>query len=173
MYNKFFSIHLIHVSNQGAYPPDSGLWFLQKMSRTHIPRQWLPVLLNLLFLLQLFDTSNADVGTAAQYPPPYLPTQCFGGDSSQFPSSNLFAAAGDGIWDNGASCGRQYLVRCISAEETGTCVPDKTIQVKIVDYAGTINKASVSGTTMVLSQTAFGSVANSTARSINIEFQQV
>ncbi|CAN6540869.1 hypothetical protein C1H46_017220 [Malus baccata] len=140
------------------------------MSRTHNPCQWLPV----LFLLQFFHTLNGDVGTAAQYPPPYLPTACFGGDSSQFPSSNLFAAAGEGIWDNGASCGRQYLVRCISAEQTGTRVPDKMIHVRIVDYAGAIETLpSVSGTTMVLSQTAFGSVANSTAKFINIEFQQV
>ncbi|XP_009374068.2 EG45-like domain containing protein [Pyrus x bretschneideri] len=141
------------------------------MSRTHNPCQWLPVL---LFLLQFFHTSNGDVGTAAQYPPPYLPTACFGSDSLQFPASNLLAAAGDEIWYNGASCGRKYLVRCISTEQTGTCVPDKTIQVRIVDYAGDIKTVpSVSGTTMVLSQTAFGSVANSTAKSINIEFQQV
>ncbi|MBA0777419.1 hypothetical protein Gotri_005439, partial [Gossypium trilobum] len=62
----------------------------------------------------------------------YVTTACFGEDQTQFPSSNLFAAAGDGIWDNGASCGRQYLVRCISASQPGTCVPDQTIQVKIV-----------------------------------------
>nr|GEY93211.1 RNA-directed DNA polymerase, eukaryota, reverse transcriptase zinc-binding domain protein [Tanacetum cinerariifolium] len=30
---------------------------------------------------------------------------CYGYDSSQFPSKNLFAAAGDRIWDNGAACG--------------------------------------------------------------------
>ncbi|KAM1072479.1 hypothetical protein TB2_017352 [Malus domestica] len=47
------------------------------------------------------------------------------------------------------------------------------IQVRIVDYAGAIETLpSVSGTTMVLSQTAFGSVANSAAKSLNIEFQQ-
>uniref|UniRef100_A0A7N2L7J4 Expansin-like EG45 domain-containing protein n=1 Tax=Quercus lobata TaxID=97700 RepID=A0A7N2L7J4_QUELO len=53
----------------------------------------------------------SDVGTAALYSPPYSPTACYGSDASQFPSSNLFAAAGDGIWNNGAACGRLYLVR--------------------------------------------------------------
>ena len=103
----------------------------------------------------------------------YLATTCYGSDSSQFPSSNLFAAAGDGIWDNGASCGRQYQVRCISAAKPGTCIPDKTILIKIVDYAGSlVSNPSAPGTTMVLSQTGFTAIANSTALSINIEFQQ-
>ncbi|XP_024180929.1 EG45-like domain containing protein isoform X2 [Rosa chinensis] len=144
------------------------------MTRTHPQNLLFPSLFIILLFTQLFLTSNGDVGTAAQYSPPYLPTDCYGSDSSQFPSSNLFAAAGDGIWDNGASCGRQYLVRCISAAVTGTCIPDTTIQIRIVDYAaGVASKPSADGTTMVLSQTAFAAIANSTATSINIEFQQV
>ncbi|KAL4282754.1 hypothetical protein GQ457_16G004130 [Hibiscus cannabinus] len=127
-----------------------------------------------LLLSQLFRVSHGDVGTASRYSPPYLPTACFGDDQTEFPSSNLFAAAGDGIWDNGASCGRQYLVRCISASEPGTCVPDQTIQVKIVDYAPTVlSPSSAESTTIVLSETAFGGITNTAADSINIEFQQV
>lgn len=100
-------------------------------------------------------------------------TSCYGYDTGQFPSSNLFAAAGDGIWDNGAACGRQYLVKCISAAKPGTCVPEKVIQVRIVDFAlSTVSSPSFQGTTMVLSDTAFGTIANFTAASINIEFQQ-
>ncbi|KAK5824493.1 hypothetical protein PVK06_019268 [Gossypium arboreum] len=122
---------------------------------------------------QFFHVCHGDVGTAAQYSPPYLPTACFGDDQTQFPSSNLFAAAGDGIWDNGASCGRQYLVRCISASQPGTCVPDQTIQVKIVDYAPTaLSPPSAQSTTIVLSETAFGGITNVPLDSINIEFQQ-
>ncbi|GMN44720.1 hypothetical protein TIFTF001_013915 [Ficus carica] len=124
-------------------------------------------------ITQTLRTSHGDVGTTAQYSPPYLPTECYGTDSSQFPTSNLFAVAGEGIWDNGASCGRQYQVRCISAAMPRTCVPEKTILIKIVDYAGTLaSQPSAHGTTMILSQTAFGAIANSTATSINIEFQQ-
>lgn len=92
---------------------------------------------------------------------------------SEFPSSNLFAAAGEGIWDNGAACGRQYLVRCISAVVPMTCKVGQTIQIKIVDRAlSSVSKPSKDGATMVLSTTAFGVVANASASSVNIEYQQ-
>ncbi|KAL3745069.1 hypothetical protein ACJRO7_014217 [Eucalyptus globulus] len=146
----------------------------------------LPARLHPCFLLVLASTiseiafmARGDVGTASHYTPPYQPTECYGGDPSQFPSSNLFAAAGDGVWDNGAACGRQYLVRCISASKSGTCIPERTIQIKIVDYAlssssaAVASKQSVTGATLVLSQTAFGAIANSSVDSINVEFQQV
>lgn len=100
-------------------------------------------------------------------------TACFGSDSSQFPSSNLFAAAGEGVWDNGAACGRQYLVRCISAVVPRTCVQGQTIQVRIVDRAQTsVSRPTKAGTTIVLSTTAYSAIANSAVPSINIEFQQ-
>ncbi|XP_062148860.1 EG45-like domain containing protein 2 [Alnus glutinosa] len=127
-------------------------------------------------LSQFFHTCLGDVGTAAWYSPPYLPTACYGSDPSPFPSSNLFATAGDGIWDNGASCGRQYLVRCISASKRDVCVKDQTIQIKIIDYFGSApSLPSINGTTMVLSKTAFETIANATVadKFINIEFQQV
>lgn len=64
-------------------------------------------------------------------------------------------------------------MRCISAAKPGTCIPDKTILIKIVDYVGSlVSDPSALGTTMVLSQTGFAAIANSTASSINIEFQQ-
>ncbi|XP_044471607.1 EG45-like domain containing protein [Mangifera indica] len=139
------------------------------------PLQFIAIIL--VLWLQLFIyISYADVGTAAWYAPPYLPTACYGNDQTQFPTSNLFGAAGDGVWDNGASCGRQYLVRCISASEPNTCLAGVTIQIKIVEYAlQSASQPSDSGTTVVLSQAAFAAVTNSssTASSINIEFQQV
>ncbi|XP_054821715.1 EG45-like domain containing protein [Prosopis cineraria] len=139
------------------------------MSRTQTQ-----TLLNFFIFINFQFPSFADVGTAAHYSPPYLPTGCYGGEALQFPSSNLFAAAGDGIWDNGAACGRQYLVRCISAEQPRTCIPQQSIQIKIVDYAvSTVSTPSATGTTMVLSQKAFQTIANSSAAFINIEFQQV
>ncbi|KAI4376647.1 hypothetical protein MLD38_014385 [Melastoma candidum] len=142
-----------------------------------------PISLLLLLFSVLAQTSffpsTADVGTASWYPPPYSPTGCYGNDPSQFPTSNLFAAAGDGIWDNGAACGRQYLVRCISALRTGVCFPSQTVQIRIVDYALSSSSASASykqstpGATLVLSQTAFGSIANSSATYVNVEYQLV
>ncbi|CAK7334818.1 unnamed protein product [Dovyalis caffra] len=128
----------------------------------------------LLIISPLIQTSQADVGTAAQYSPPYLPTSCYSESASQFPSNNLFAAAGDGIWDNGAACGRQYMVRCISAAVADSCIADQVIQVKIVDSALALRSPpSASGTTIVLSETAFGTIANNSAAptSINMEFQ--
>ncbi|CAL8996796.1 unnamed protein product [Prunus brigantina] len=133
----------------------------------------LPWLFLFLFLSALFRSSQADVGSAAHYSPPYLPTACRGSDPSQFPSSNLFGSAGEGIWDNGAACGRQYLVRCISAPVLGTCVPGKTIQIRIVDRAlSSVSRPSRKDTTMALSTTAFAAIANSSAKFVNIEFQQ-
>ncbi|KAF9662164.1 hypothetical protein SADUNF_Sadunf18G0024800 [Salix dunnii] len=132
-----------------------------------------PFLLSLL-LATLFHLSHGDVGTSAHYRPPYLPTACYGNSLSQFPSSNMFAAAGEGIWDNGAACGRQYLVRCISAAVPRACRPDQIIQVRIVDRAQTSrSRPSSNGATVVLSSTAFGTIADPSARLINVEFQQV
>ncbi|RZR72137.1 hypothetical protein BHM03_00010526 [Ensete ventricosum] len=129
----------------------------------------LPSLISFLFLS---PPSLADVGTAASYGPPYLPTACYGTDESQFPPDNLFAAAGDAIWDNDASCGRQYLVRCLSSATPGACL-DGTVQVTVVDYAPSLVSApSAVGATMVLSETAFGMISQSSANEINIEFTQ-
>ena len=102
-------------------------------------------------------------------------TACFGGDSSQFTPNNLFAAAGEGIWDNGASCGREYLVRCLSSAVPGACTDgDPTIQVTVVDQAdGLVNSLpSAFGTTLVLSRTAFAMIANLSSSEINIEFTE-
>ncbi|KAL3500393.1 hypothetical protein ACH5RR_039486 [Cinchona calisaya] len=136
--------------------------------------QLLLLFLSLLLFGDLFHPSSADVGTASQYSPPYTPTACYGSDSSQFPSSNLFGAAGEGVWDNGAACGRQYLVRCISAIVPRTCVQGQTIQIRILDRAQTsTSRPAKANTTVVLSTTAFSAIANSAVPSVNIEFQQV
>ncbi|KAH6760677.1 hypothetical protein C2S52_008668 [Perilla frutescens var. hirtella] len=117
--------------------------------------------------------SRADIGTASSYSPPYTPTACYGNDYSQFPTSNLFAAAGEGIWDNGAACGRQYLVRCISAPVPRSCVPGQTIQIKIVDRALTsASRPSRDGSSIVLSATAFQTIADPAVDYLNIEYKQ-
>ncbi|KAL8256266.1 hypothetical protein R6Q59_031333 [Mikania micrantha] len=130
---------------------------------------WFPFFLTSMF----FHITRCEVGTASLYNPPYTPSACYGNDASQFPSSNLFAAAGEGIWDNGAACGRQYLVKCISADVPQICIPGQTIEIRIIDRAQTsVSRPTRAGTTMVLSETAFGTIANQIA-SINIEFQKV
>ncbi|PIA65459.1 hypothetical protein AQUCO_00100746v1 [Aquilegia coerulea] len=141
------------------------------MSKLHL---LLHQCLFLLFLTDCYHVSYGDVGTAAQYSPPYLPTACYGQDISQFPANNMFASASDGIWNNGAACGRQYLVRCLSAAVRGICIDGQTIQIRIVDRtASSVSTPSSSGTTMVLSASAFAMIASSSASEINIEFQQI
>ncbi|KAF8035952.1 hypothetical protein BT93_C1853 [Corymbia citriodora subsp. variegata] len=128
------------------------------------------LLLSLLAFLPLTDQprlSPADVGTAAYYCPPYTQTAC----SAQFPSSNLFAAAGEGIWDNGASCGKQYLVRCTSPIVSGICIRDRTVKVRIVDCApSSSSRPSSNDATMVLSTTAFDVIAKF-ATAVDVEYQ--
>ncbi|KAE8682726.1 1-deoxy-D-xylulose 5-phosphate synthase 3 isoform 1 [Hibiscus syriacus] len=124
-----------------------------------------------LLVTTFFHPSFADVGTAAHYSPPYLPTACSGNDDSHYLKNNLFAAAGDRIWDNGASCGRQFLVRCISAATPGTCNPSQTIQNSIVDRVETsVSRPSTNGATIILSTAAFGAITNPSADSVDIEF---
>jgi len=98
---------------------------------------------------------------------------CYGRDASQFPSNNFFGAVGEGLWDNGAACGRQYQVRCISAAVRRTCIPGQMIQIKIVDRAqSSVSRPSLAGTTLVLSSRAFQVIANASAPFINVEYQQ-
>ncbi|KMT02958.1 hypothetical protein BVRB_8g195280 [Beta vulgaris subsp. vulgaris] len=139
------------------------------------------IFINILSV-DIFHTCSGDVGAAAPYSSPYIPTECYSGDATEFPSNNLFAAAGDGIWNNGAACGRQYLVRCISAPEPLSCAMTDAIQVKIVDYANSAVSQPVvtPGTTMLLSNNAYDMLVNSSSSTslsdtsiINIEFQQV
>ncbi|XP_030534121.1 EG45-like domain containing protein [Rhodamnia argentea] len=128
----------------------------------------------LVLAVLLLRQTHADVGTAGHYDPPYTPTACFGYNPLQFPSSFLFAAAGEGIWDNGASCGRQYWIRCISADRPKTCNPARLIQVRVVDRAlSAVSRSSSNHATLVLSKTAFQAIANPSASSVNVEFVQV
>ncbi|XP_073020615.1 EG45-like domain containing protein [Primulina eburnea] len=137
-------------------------------------RIWLSVLL--LLLRHHVQLGGADVGTASVYYQPYTPTACYGDDFSQFPTSGLFAAVGEGLWDNSAACGRQYLVRCISAVDPGTCIPGSQIQIKIVDRAETsVSRPSFDGTGLVLSNVAFEALANPIpyVDYLNVEFLQI
>ncbi|KAK4435800.1 EG45-like domain containing protein 2 [Sesamum alatum] len=143
-----------------------------------IIRMLKPEFLLLWFFLLLLGPelqfSTADIGTASQYLPPYTPTACYGSDLSQFPSSGLFAAASEGIWDNGAACGRQYLVKCISAAVPKTCVEGQTIQVQIVDRAvSAVSPPTRPGSSLVLSNIAFQTIAKNAVPYLNIEFQQL
>lgn len=112
-----------------------------------------------------------------------LATVCNGDDPSQLPANSMFAAAGDEIWDNGAACGRAYVVRCVSLSRSipGNCTDDGPIRVKIIDWARSSKSAAAAaaaskqagegGAALVLSETAFKSIAKPFADSIDIEYQ--
>ncbi|XP_020089599.1 EG45-like domain containing protein [Ananas comosus] len=109
----------------------------------------------------------ADVGTATSYDPPYLPTRCPGYDQDQLPGSGLFVAAGHGIWDNGAACGRKYQLRCLSGLRR-PC-KDGSIVVEVVDLCRTNSCTS----TLVLSDEAFSALSKIPNTKINIEYRQL
>ncbi|XP_044464925.1 EG45-like domain containing protein [Mangifera indica] len=137
-------------------------------SSRHLLYKWAILLLSAL-LLRL---SSADVGTGSRYGPPYMPTACFGNDGSQFPTNNHFAAVGEQMWDNGAICGKIYLVRCLSGSIPKACVSGKAIQVKVVDRAATSVSRPTAPATFVLSNDAFAAIANLSANSLNIEYSR-
>lgn len=118
-----------------------------------------------LILAILASAALADVGTAVSYDPPYTPTRCYQNDPGQFPSGNLFVAVSEGLWDNGAACGRRYRLKCLSGLNrpcTGS-----TIDVRVVDFCEAPCPA-----TMKLSNDAFAQIASPGGR-INVEYVQI
>ncbi|KAL2545178.1 EG45-like domain containing protein 2 [Forsythia ovata] len=107
---------------------------------------------------------QGDIGTATSYDPPYTPTKCQGNRQDQFPPGNLFVSVNEGLWDNGASCGRRYRLRCLSGNNR-PC-KEGTIDVRVVDFCSKRPCPS----TMLLSNDAFSAVSHSPNAKINIEY---
>ncbi|CAL5431464.1 unnamed protein product [Camellia sinensis] len=110
---------------------------------------------------------SADIGTATSYDPPYLPTRCGGYSQDQFPEDGYFAGTSDGLWDNGAACGRRYRIRCISGVKR-PC-KDGSIVVQVVDFC----KNSPCPSTLLLSNKAFNAISRFPNAKINVEYAQV
>ncbi|CAJ1973730.1 unnamed protein product [Sphenostylis stenocarpa] len=126
-----------------------------------------PLVILSSLLLKQVSLVLADVGTAASYGPPYIPaTACDGNRPGQFPSGNLFVAVNEGLWDNGAACGRRYRIRCLS----GNNRPCKggSIDVKVVDSCS----SSPCPNTLLLSNDAFAAISRFPHAKINIEYTQ-
>nr|QDH43456.1 plant natriuretic peptide-like 1 [Venturia pyrina] len=107
-----------------------------------------------------------EVGPAAVYKPPYRPNKCYGWSEDAFPSTKMFAAAGQTIWDNGAACGRWYQIRCMSPGIGSRCT-GKTITVRIVE-----GKPGFRSPVFSLSQTAGAELYTGTGR-VQVEYHQV
>ena len=93
-------------------------------------------------------------------------TRCYGSRQDQFPPGNLFIAVSEGLWDNGAACGRRYRLRCLSGNNR-PC-KDGTIDVKVVDYC----TKSPCPSTILMSNDAFSALSRSPDAKINIEYIQ-
>lgn len=127
----------------------------------------LPRALLFLSFLQLVDLVMADIGTASSYSPPYTPTRCGGNRRDQFPEGNLFVAVSEGLWDNGAACGRRYRLRCIS----GSNNPCRggTVDVRVVDFC----RRSPCPATILMSNDAFATISSSPRTRVNIEYIEI
>lgn len=83
-----------------------------------------------------------------------------------FAPGNRFVAVSDGLWDNGAACGRRYRVRCLSGPKKAC--RHKTIEVKVVDFCPVTPCPS----TIVLPIESFAAIARRHTRKINVEYIQ-
>ncbi|TQD81298.1 hypothetical protein C1H46_033153 [Malus baccata] len=110
---------------------------------------------------------SGDIGTATSYGPPYIPTKCFGNRQDQFPPGNLFVAVSEGLWDNGAACGRRYRLRCLSGRNK-PCKGGATVDVKVVDLC----RDSTCPSTVAMSTDAFAAISHSPSTRINVEYVQ-
>lgn len=108
-----------------------------------------------------------DIGTATSYNPPYTPTKCNGNRQDQFPPGNLFVQVSEGLWDNGAACGRRYRLKCLSGNNK-PCKGD-TVDVRVVDFCSERPCPS----TIVMSKDAFGAISRSTNAKLNVEYIQI
>jgi Lytic transglycolase len=77
----------------------------------------------------------------------------------------MFAAVSTSLWDNGAACGRKYMVRCLSGTGNRPCKPGN-IAVQVVDKC----RQDPCRATFLLSRGAFNSVSRSPTSKLNIEF---
>ncbi|CAI0415031.1 unnamed protein product [Linum tenue] len=79
----------------------------------------------------------------------------------------MFVAVGEGLWDNGAACGRRYRMRCLSGANR-PCKEGTMIDVKVVDYC----RISPCPATFLLSNDAFNAISHHPNAKINIEYAQ-
>ncbi|XP_022996904.1 EG45-like domain containing protein [Cucurbita maxima] len=128
-----------------------------------------PTTMALLFFLvfERIYAARADIGTAIAYGPPYLPTRCNGNNIDQFPPGNFFVAVNEGLWDNGAACGRRYRLRCLS----GRNHPCKTdiIEVQVVNFC----PKSPCPSSFLMSKEAFSAISRLSSAKLNVEYIEI
>ncbi|XP_078177192.1 EG45-like domain containing protein [Carex rostrata] len=124
-------------------------------------------IISLLVLSKEIILVRGDLATAASYGPPYIPTQCNGNSQDQFPPNNMFAAVSTALWDDGAACGRNYIVRCLSGTGNRPC-KQGNIVVQVVDKC----PQDPCRATLLLSKDAFNALSRSPTAKLNVEYAQ-
>ncbi|CAM8880373.1 unnamed protein product [Rhodiola kirilowii] len=109
-----------------------------------------------------------DIATATAYSPPYIPTKCYGYRHNQFPPGNRFVAVSEGLWDNGAACGRKYRLRCLSGPKKAC--KQRTIDVTVVDLCPETECPSAA---LALSNKAFVSISRYHRGRIIVEYMEI
>ncbi len=114
----------------------------------------------------LTSVAHAIAGQATFYTPPYVPSSCYGFQDRGV----MIAAANNGLFGNGAACGRRYRVTCISGTNQGVPRPCRgnSVVVTVVDRCPGCNSDQID-----LSQEAFAIIADPNAGRINIDYTQV
>lgn len=125
-------------------------------------------------LALLASRAAAIIGFASRYASPYTPTAC---PSTPIPTDGLFVAVGEGLWDNGAACGRKYQIRCASsAGHRGIC-KGPTVEVVVVDREATSkSRPTPGGSAMALNTLVYDTIANGGGKNptfVTIEFRAV
>lgn len=95
-------------------------------------------------------------------------TACDGNRRDQFPPGNLFVSVSEGLWDNGAACGRRYRIRCVSGRNRPCKNPNASVDVKVVDFCA----KSPCPNTLLMSKDAFTAISRFSNAQINIEYTQ-
>ncbi|KAG8087336.1 hypothetical protein GUJ93_ZPchr0010g9176 [Zizania palustris] len=94
----------------------------------------------------------------------YIPSACYGNKNM----GNMVAAASDSFWNNGAVCGRCYVVKCTGSAYGGDypCTGG-SVTVKIVDYCP---RSGGCMSTIDLSKEAFSRIANLDAGEVKVTY---
>lgn len=79
----------------------------------------------------------------------------------------MFAAVSTALWDNGAACGRNYIVRCLSGTGNRPC-KQGNIVVQVVDKC----PQNPCRATLLLSKDAFNALSRSPTAKLNVEYAQ-
>lgn len=79
----------------------------------------------------------------------------------------MFAAVSTALWDDGAACGRNYIVRCLSGTGDRPC-KQGNIVVQVVDKC----PQNPCHATLLLSKDAFNALSRSPTAKLNVEYAQ-